>query len=185
MNCKDFRDELILYIGGHDLPEDIRAHLESCSDCRAFWTELNSVTGNLGKDSDFYLDEAELEASASGVDERIDRLELGRVTDARWAWKSFVPAVAAMVLLVGMSLIIYTAGWLSGNGGQAGLEVEDSLFVTVENGEVDVLSESDYEYILYQVSVDGRAATSEALFDEITEEELEYLQQNFDIGEIL
>ena len=185
MNCKHIQDELILHIGRPELPDDIRAHLESCSDCRALWSELTSAARGLGSDSDFYLDEADLEASVSRVDDRIDRLELGKVTDVRRAWMSYVPAMAAVVLLVGMSLIIYTAGWLNGNGGQTALGEQDSLFVTVANGDVDDFSESEYEYILHQVSIDSRAAATGVLSGDITEEELEYLDQNFDVGEIL
>lgn len=185
MNCEQIQNELLLYIGGYELPNDLREHLDSCSECRAFWTELSSVASGLGGDSDFYLDDAELESSVNRVDERIDSLELEKVIDVRSAWRSYVPAAAAVVLLVGMSLIIYTAGWLGGNGGQAVLPVEDSLLVTVGNGDIDVLNQTDFEYLLYQVSIDGRTATSGDLYDGITDQELEYLEQNFDVGEIL
>jgi len=185
MNCRNIQDELILYTGKRELPPDLQAHVNGCAACRSFWTEIISATAGLGSDSDFYLSETEIEASVSRVDERIDRLELGKVTDVRSAWKSFVPAAAAVVLLVGMSLIIYVAGWLNGDGGQTALDTPDTSFVTLENGDMGALSENDFEYILYQVSIDHLGTGSEVLFDDITEEEIEYLDQNFDVGEIL
>ena len=50
---------------------------------------------------------------------------------------------------------------------------------------LELLADAEYDYILDEFSASGKAATGEIIFEDITDEELEYLEQNFDIGEIL
>lgn len=49
----------------------------------------------------------------------------------------------------------------------------------VVDSDVDLLDDSDYAYLIQSSTM------SELILDDLTEEELEYLEQTFDIGEIL
>lgn len=185
MNCQQIKDELVLLIGADSIPQEIQKHLDSCDDCRAFWTELTAVTDSLGKDEDFYPDDATLESAVNRVDERIDQLEMKKVTDVRSAWFSFVPAAAAVILLVGVSVSAYLMGWFTPGNGQAGLTSPDTAWVTLENGDIDIIQNSSLDYVMYQSTAYDYTASTELLYEELTEEELEYLDENFDVGEIL
>ena len=180
MNCQQIKDELLLLIGADTIPPNIQTHLDTCAECRRFWSELTAAADTLGSDEDFYLDDAALESAVNRVDARIDQLELKKVTNVRSAWFSYVPAAAAVILLVGISISAYLMGWFTSGNGQAGLTSPDTAWVTLENGDVDILQDSNLDYFMYQST-----ASAELLYDELTEEELEYLDENFDVGEIL
>lgn len=116
MNCKQIQDELLLFVGDEHLPDDIRRHLDVCPECSAFFGEITSQADHLGKDDDFFMTDAELEASVAEVESKIDRLELEKVIDVRSIWRTYVPVAAAVVVLVGMSIVIKMSGLLEGNG---------------------------------------------------------------------
>lgn len=181
MNCQYIQDELLLNAGATVLPDNLQAHLDACPDCRAFRAELNSAIESAGVDTDFFLDQSAIEAQVAGVDRRIDELELGKVTDVRSTWMSFVPAVAAVVLLVGLSFTVYMMGWLSLDPEvSTGPDIDTTTIV-----EVDGIDESHISYIIEEHAAIQSASTSELLMEDLTEEELEYLENNFDVGEIL
>ncbi len=184
MNCPYIQDELLLNVGSEVLPDNLQAHLDACSDCRAFWTELCSATRTVGSDEDFFLDQSTIETQVANVDRRIDELELGKVTDVRSAWRSFVPAAAAVVLLVGLSSAVYMMGWFGSGPVLTDRPVEDTLMAQAPNV-MDIIDENDIDYILYEFAADRNASTSELLMEDLTEEELEYLENNFDVGELL
>lgn len=182
MNCQQVKDELLLYVGADSIPEDIRKHLDSCTGCRTFWSELTAVAKTIGNDEDFYIGDIELESAVNRVDARIDQLEMKKVTDVRSAWFSYVPAAAAVILLVGISLSAYLMGWFARGDSEAGLSSQDTSWVTIENGDVDIIENSGIDYVVYQSEY---PASAELLYDDLTDEELEYLDENFDVGEIL
>ena len=184
MNCQNIQDELLLNVGAEVLPDNLQAHLDACPDCRAFWAELSSAARTVGSDEDFFLDQSAIETQVTNVDRRIDELELGKVTDVRSAWISFVPAVAAVVLLVGISFTAYMMGWFGSGSVLTDRPVEDTLMAQADNV-MDIIDENDIGYILYEFAADRKASTSELLMEDLTEEELEYLENNFDVGEIL
>ena len=179
MNCQQIKDELMLLVGSDQVPDDLQKHLDTCDDCRKFWSELVSLTEGLGADDEFRLDRATIEAAVSNIDRRIDLRELDRVVEVGASWKAWVPAAAAMFLLVGISLIVYMVGGFGDRNGKAELPTKDSTWVIVENGELDALDENAVAYILHQ------SASYEMLGEDLTDEELEYLENNFDVGDIL
>ncbi len=185
MNCQNIKDELLLMAGGGSLPDDIQKHVDGCAECRAFWLELTAMAGNLGSDEDFYLDETELESSIARVEQRIDQLELNKVTDVRSAWLSYVPAAAAVVLLLGISFLAYMMGWFSSGDPGIADKSSDTALWGLENGDMDIIEESSIDYVMYQSATLNYAAPGTLLYEDITEEELEYLDENFDVGEIL
>lgn len=185
MNCQQIKDELLTLVGSETMPQEIQEHLNTCAGCRTFWAELTALTGSLGSDENFYLGETELQSAVDGVDARIDQLEMRKVTDVRSAWYSYVPAAAAVILLVGISISAYLMGWFTRGDGQAELTSPDTAWVVLENGDLDVIDNGSFDYVMYQSTAYDYTASAELLYDELTEEELEYLDENFDVGEIL
>lgn len=182
MSCQQYQDEMLLLVGADPLPDELQRHLNSCPSCRAFWSELTSLADAVGNDKDFFLDQATIESAVGSVDRKIDQLELKKVTDMRSAWFSYVPAAAAVVLLVGLSFAVYMLGWFGSNGELADSAVEDTLLA---GGAADVIDETDLDYILGGMAVDRSVSTSEILYEDLTDDELQYLEDNFDIGDIL
>lgn len=185
MNCRQVQDELLLLIDRQQLPDELRRHVDSCEECRRLWTELSALKENLGRDEDFEVDDETAESIVAAVDRRLDQLEMARVTDVRASWMTYIPAAAAVVLIVGISAVVYFSGWLSSNGGQAQAPTNDSLWVSLADSEVSYLDNTDLSQLLSAISVDNDEAMETILLEGMTDEELKYLEENFDVGEIL
>ncbi|UCG60756.1 MAG: hypothetical protein JSV52_10510 [Candidatus Zixiibacteriota bacterium] len=185
MNCQNIQDELLLMAGTERLPDDVQRHLDTCPECRDYWLDLTTTTENLGSEEDFYLDKTELESSIARVEERIDRLELEKVTDVRSAWLSHVPAAAAVVLLLGISFMAYMLGWFSNGEDPSTAGSQDTVWLSLENGDIDAIEESSIDYVMYRSATMNQTTSGELFYENLTEEELQYLEENFDVGEIL
>lgn len=185
MNCERIKDELLTLVGTDGVPRDIREHLDTCVGCRAFWFELSGLSASIGSDEDFYLSGAELESAVNGVDARLDRLEIKKVTDVRSVWYPYVPAAAAVVLLLGISIVAYLLGWFPSGNNQAGVTTPDFDWVSFENGDTDIIDNDNIDYVMYQSAACNYTASRDLMYDDLSEEELEYLDENFDVGEML
>lgn len=185
MNCQHVQDELLLLIDRRQLPDELQEHVDRCDRCRQVWTELCSLRENLGRDEDFEVDDQTVEAIVASVDRRLDKLEMARVTDVRASWMTYIPAAAAVVIIVGISVIVYLSGWLSTNGGQAQAPADDSLWVSLAENDISYLDNTDLTQLISQIGADHDEAIETILLEDITEEELEYLEKTFDVGEIL
>lgn len=185
MTCQQIQDELLLLIGEKHLPEELQKHLAGCEQCRSFYDELTSAVGQIGSDEDFFVGEAEVERMVQKVDEKIDTVELTKVTNISSIVASYVPAAAAVILVVGVSFMAYMFGWFGGNGQQMAWVHPDSTLVDVNPEIIAEIDDNDMDYFFYGSSTGDYQATSNLLFEEMTEEDLKYLDENFDVKEIL
>jgi hypothetical protein len=96
-----------------------------------------------------------------------------------------VPAAAAVVLVVGVSFMAYMLGWFSGNGQQMAWTHPDSTLVTVSSDIIAEIDDNDMDYFFYGNSSGDYQATGELLLEQMTEEDVRYLDENFDVKEIL
>lgn len=185
MNCREIQDELLLLIGQEALPDEIQQHLEQCADCRQLWSELKQQAKAVGSDEDFYVDDATVAHLTAQVDERIDKLELTKVTSISSAWKTHIPAAAAVLIMVGISFTVYLTGWLGGDGQQADVPQSGEPLIVVAEDEVEDIAQEELSDMLGGFFIDGDQAVQAVLQDDLTEIEYEYLDENFDVGDIL
>ncbi|MBU0985215.1 MAG: hypothetical protein KKA42_15175 [candidate division Zixibacteria bacterium] len=181
MTCEEAREHVELSFGGDELVDGLPEHLAACESCRRFHDELNGLTGQLGSDSDFHFN---VEDAVDAVTAQISGRESRPVVNL--SWMRYLTRVAAGVVLVAASYVSYQVGSHDLNGTTDPVsvgyvaEVDSWLSdttLTLDDETVDILIE-DYA----RRSVYG---AGEALLDDLTDDELEYLMENLDVGEIL
>ena len=188
INCEQARELVQLHFGSDELPDDLQAHLAECDSCRAYHDEMMNLAGSLGSDTDTPFSAEDLAGAAAGVMERIDRRPTVASYPAKWLRPML--RVAAVLLVVGLSYSSYRLGQESNFG--AGLDTLQALNTEADKLtallEYDIDEEMDEDLIGIVIDDYCRDASYEAtasLLDDISEEELEYLTENFEVGELL
>jgi len=200
MNCQLCQDELLLYAGQDRLPDDILNHLESCTLCREAWHEIKAVSERLGSDNDFIPVDFDADRFVADVERKIEAIPISAGASVRrpaqadrvtWiGWSRYLSAAAAILLLVGISLIgsresrRYADTGSAESGSFTGLDGSTSLLSLYE-GEVDQFDDAVLSVILSDFGGNGYFEASELLLDDLSSEELQYLEENFDVGEVL
>lgn len=200
MSCSNYQDELLLCAGREQLPEDLQDHLNRCASCRAFWAELQTALTKLGCDDDLVPDNLNVDEFVSGVCERIELIPPRQGFESRtqtksaevtWiGWHRYLSAAAGILLVAGITLI---GSWQSKG---LRVQVSDDVQVTTESdastailtlyeGEVDQFDEDMLDIILYDFGDKGFFEASELLLYDLSDEELQFLEDNFDVGDIL
>jgi len=194
MNCTQVQQEMMLLFGSGDLPEEIQFHLDSCPECRDFAVELEALQNRLGDDDDFFPTDSETERLVVSVDAAIDEFESRKIEPSKVVaiapsqnlFRGKYLAVAAAIVLV---LGAYLVGQFSVEMPPHSTNIEsDSLFSSVWS-ETD---EEQYEpndpavgMLINDYAETARLSGVDELLSDITEEEYEYMMENFDIGDLL
>jgi hypothetical protein len=187
MNCEQVQERLELLFGSHDLPDELSEHLRDCAICEACQNELADLEQQLGSDDDFVLSEDDLNFAVRAVERRTNRSTDSNNTSPTWLQP--VLRVAA-VLLVAIAFygtyqfglrqdatdLSDTAAAVNSNGGSI-------MSFYLDNDEVEI--DETMITVLIDNYSDGYLESGEVLLGDITAEELEYLLDNFEIGELL
>ena len=148
------------------------------------------LAGFLGRDEDFAPNDLEVEGLVSRLDARLDSLDTPRVQ--RMPWLRHLAAAAVITLLLGATMIGYL-----GNGSRIGDPVSAQLDVltlsAAENGllsflsdaELPLFEDTDVDLLLLEYTSGTGGEAAALLQDQLTDEELEYLSKNFDVGDML
>jgi hypothetical protein len=191
MSSDHYEDRDLDLLFGRKRPSDDSAGTPlSDSDHRQL-EQMQELASRLGDDTAFYPDESQIDRLVGQVDERISSLEAVKTT--RVPWFRYVAAAAAIVLLFGVFLMeqlseraefdYESANWsyelllAESEYPEAAALVLGDEQLTFDDDEIDVL--------LHEYSTDGHFNAGEMLLDDLSEEELQYLEENFDIGDIL
>ena len=188
MNCSHFQDQMLLLFGQKQLPEELQSHLAECPSCWDFWEELTGMNEKLGGDDLFFPNDAQAEQLASEVDtviEKIERDNVPVVTRIRKGWYERVPIAAAAALVLGIAIGTYLAGRTAFDTG--GAEIASGITSVASLYEVgnEELQESTVGSLIYDFTAQHSYEASEWLLNDLTEEELDFLENNFDVGDLL
>jgi len=192
MSCAECRQQLELSFGRKQLDPAVAEHLARCAECRAHWAELGGLADDFRGDDAFRLGPDTVEQMARRVDRRIDLIESVAVAHQAqpvdlWSWLSWaraVPAAAAVLLVVGVGI----AGYWLGRWEVEPVAVSAPVETTADAYGDEAFEEPDeltVQLLLDNFTSERRLNAGESLLDDITEEELRYLESNFDIGVIL
>jgi len=192
MICAECRQALELSFGQSQPEPAVAEHLAQCAECRALWTEMSLVADSFKSDDAFELDSDLVEQMAREVDRRIDLIDQTMPhyrpkPVGRWSllsWSGAVPAAAAVLLVLGMGLAGYWLGrWDVATDSPA--TTTTSSIIPETDQALEEPDELTVELLLDNFTSERRFNASESLLDDITEEEMNYLEKNFDIGAIL
>jgi predicted anti-sigma-YlaC factor YlaD len=188
MNCESARELIDLYFGHDELPDGLQTHLDQCDSCRIYHDELVRMAGGLGSDSDTPFSIEDLDRAAAGVAQRIDRQPT--VVPLSTKWLRPLLRVAAVLLVVGLAYSSYRVGVDSNFSADldtlqnADAEV-DELTILLEYEVEDEMDEDLIGILINDYCADASYEATASLLDDISEEELEYLTENFEVGDLL
>lgn len=185
MNCDQAREGLELQFGSDDYPAELVKHIDECASCRANEQELTRLIEGQGSHDDFALSEDELARAVESVESRIRPHRQTESISIKWS-RPLISAAAA-ILLLGVSFGAYQLG-------RDHAESEFDVRYTPEYGSLASVLEADLDEEmdegLVSILIDDYSAgdffgAGEALLGDISEEELEYLVENLEAGELL
>lgn len=193
MNCAECREQLEQSFGQTQLEAGLDEHLENCAECREYREPLARLAECIPDDTAFAVDADTIDRLVQNVDQAIDTSSGAKPISNRdshdyspWTLMKWLPAAAAVLLVVGVGFGGYFVGRTN----------FDPAITTIVQPVATGLSstdESDYdepdgpafEVLLTDFAADRPYDASEKLLDDITDEEMEYLAQNFDVGDLL
>lgn len=139
---------------------------------------------HLGDDADFYPSDAETAQLMARVERAIDSDHKTLRIDRRL--RTWIGAAAAIVLVAGASMIGFRFG--QDTGGTVSTDtvlVADASTVAAAE-EVEVALDHDQVALLIQeFAGDYASGAAERLLDDLTDDEMNYLEQTFDVGDLL
>ena len=187
MKCDKFHEEIELYFGRADLPDELAGHIAECESCRAFYEELNGMASELGTDSDFYPNELETEGFLKRLNDEIDQTQPAAVTSI--PWYKLAGIAASVILVVGISLLgnffNRNGANLEPTGANTAVLYYDDYQLALENSDLYELSDEQF-YILGNDYTSMRSYDAAGqLIEDLSDEELKYLEENFDVGDLL
>ncbi len=197
MNCKDVIELLETGFGVDDLPVGARQHIGQCPDCLALQQELESINHRVNQSSEFDFTDAEIESAVATVESKLDsepavtlpaKPENSEVT-MFGTWLRPMARIAAVFLFVAATYGAYRIGQLEVRTSfmSDSLVVSDSSPVELDWAESDSeeLDDAMISALIDDFSNQGYFEAGEAILDDLTDEEMEYFLENFDVGEIL
>ncbi|MDH3890867.1 MAG: hypothetical protein OEV49_07255 [candidate division Zixibacteria bacterium] len=193
MTCDEYRQQLEQSFGQTRLETSVLEHLKSCAECRRYWQQLAGLAEDIPDDQAFAIDAATVDRLVQKVDGVIN-LSNGTASlapsDSResspWSLLKLLPAAAALLVVVGVGVGGYFVGRTDLDPPTATNDQADAtLSGLVDESDYDEPDEPTYDILLSAFTTDRPYDASEKLLDDITDEEMEYLTQNFDVGDLL
>lgn len=195
MRRKERPDDLELLFGPQttiDGPTSDEAKLRE-------WQRMKELAAHLGFDGDFYPDDSEVEMLTARVDDAIDDLRpAGNFVLRRrlsvMTWLRRATATAVVVLLAGTGFLAY----LEHRAASQSPTLEDvgyeTVLMSLQKPDVvaaaigtdyQALDDNTIDQLLYDYTSNARYSAGERLLDDLSEDELKYLEKNFNVGDIL
>lgn len=191
ITCNEAREAVDLHFGLEELPIDLQTHLDECESCRAYHDEMTVFADSLGSDTDIPFSAEELDQAVSDVVERIDNQPtVVSVISPVANWLRPMLRIAAVLMVVGLSYSSYQLGLESSLGvGTDMLQLadaaDDRLNVLLDYDTDSEMDEGLIGILIDDYCADGAYEATASLLDDISAEELEYLTENLQVGELL
>jgi len=187
MNCQNIREQMELLFGFEPLPLEVEEHLASCADCRAYREELAALAGDFGAVTDIEFDEQEVGRAVALVDQAIAERASNGIISVNWLRQ--LTRVAAAVLIVAASWTAYRFGLSEGTQLSRVSEPLDGTYLAAAgdtySDESEYIDDEMVSALLQSYAPGGVLGSDQYLIDDLTDEEMEYLLKNFDVGELL
>ncbi len=177
MRCERVQEELMLNIGVEALSPEVLEHVGQCAECRAVKDDLDRVLPNALSDQAFSLSDQVLREIQEKVEKSIAPQRIFSVQRA-------LAIAASVVLVVGVSYVGFRSGGIDDPFNLPPDSSADTFVQTFDWLESDADSPS-MDALFESVDSDPYRSSYDLLLEEITDEELEYLENNLSAGELL
>jgi hypothetical protein len=185
MTCREYQDRLAECLGRPNLPADLATHVEGCSDCAEFLSEMRMISEHLGRDDDFYAEPREAEVVMQVVEREIRAA--AHITVLRPAWWTRVAGVAAAaVVILGAITVTWQFTQRPDTTSQTGTppQIADTSLLESQD-ETEELSSEVVQLLLYDVSTSDNFKAGDELLKDISDEEAVYLRTSLKAGDLL
>ncbi len=180
MDCSKVQEELLHNFPATDLDAAVEEHLAHCPECRRLRDEMITLGDAMGSDEDFYPDAHQAHLVLEQVEKAIERPRITRLNLYRP-----VAIAASAVLIVSVTLISLMMSRNDSSEIMPPTLVADSaeyFSSQVASGELDP---STLDEVFRDFTSNHGYQASDLLLDDISEEELQYLENNFDVKDLL
>lgn len=187
MTCRDIRVQMELNFGFEPLSPEIVEHLAHCAECRAYHNELAALAAEFNAVADIEFTEQEVGRAVALVDEAI--AQPTRTTIVPINWMRRLTRVAAAVLIVAASWSAYRFGLDEGQ--QLVYTSEPAATTYLASADDSYADESEYidedmvDALIQSYSPGGLVGSDQYLVGDLSDEEMQYLMEHFDVGELL
>jgi len=188
MTCSHFQEQMLVYFGQKQLPTDLQEHLAECTTCQAAWKELSNLGDRLGENDLFHPNDAQVDRLVSKISSTIEEMEQDKKHYVPWVrkvWYTYVPTAAAAALVLGIAIGKYMTGGTAPDSRVTEMAVNKTdISGLYEEGDQE-LDEDAVVTLIDDFTAQHSSDASEWLLDDLTEEELKYLEKSFDVGDLL
>ena len=173
MNREELRQELLLYAGQSELPVELLQALDEDAEMRAWFDEMQGISAQMGSDDDFVPDFLSADIFAARVDAAIQRQEK---RSPRFFGLQRVLSYAAAVLL-GVTSFYVADRWTEGQSQLQSFVDSDDPIEQLIYGELEMVDDGMVDILIEDYGRDVYFDAGERLLDDLTEEELKYLEE--------
>jgi len=188
MTCSHFQEQMLVYFGQKQLPTDLQEHLAECTTCQAAWKELSNLGDRLGENDLFHPNDAQVDRLVSKISSTIEEMEQDKKHYVPWVrrvWHTYVPTAAAAALVLGIAIGKYMTGGTAPDSRVTEMAASKTdISGLYEEGDQE-LDEDAVITLIDDFTTQHSSDASEWLLDDLTEEELKYLEKSFDVGDLL
>ena len=183
---QDTKDRLLEHFGDTDLPDDLTAILKTNPEARAFWDELHALDQGMPEDDAFYLDGADfdtlLERIETEIDTTVEQKHLRAISRPWYQAAAAAASIALMAVAVMLALDVQNPA-----SNTALLTTTTSVTTAADSDSITLIepNESTTAALISDFASRQSVEASEWLLDDLTDEEFEYLQENFQVGDLL
>lgn len=142
--------------------------------------DLSRLASQIPDDEAFAFTGAELERLIARTEAAIDAVETSRVTAIRSIWRRYLPAAAAVFVMVGAS-VMYTLY----DGSAPTPPMVNRNDTLLSDSAAMPTSDEDLSSMMTEINADGLLNGETLSWDELTEDEFNYLNSSLDAMEIL
>ena len=179
------RDELYEHFGDKQLPESLKHELDTDSDLKREWEELQAIEEALPDEASFGVSDAELDALCAAVDEKIDTANITSVRRYRFftpTWQRTL-ALAATLVLVAIGSLLFNH-YQPAEQTAVRSNTTDYTSALISGDDVE-MSDPMYNALLMNYTSGSTAEPASLLLNDLTDAEMKYLQKNFDVDELM
>ncbi|MEA1980916.1 MAG: hypothetical protein U9N54_08080 [candidate division Zixibacteria bacterium] len=178
MKCNEVKNELMLITDDKELTSSLREHLLRCADCKKYYEEMQNLLEDFGSDDLFSPTDSETDAMIKNINNEITKKKPTIIPLHR-----YLSIAAALILVLGVTYIARKTGEFD-KYKQPIYANSDSINRAENNSN---LLNDDYEmYGNYfeQLNLENYETDEEFLYY-LSDEDFEYLEDNFDVKELL
>lgn len=185
MNCDSFKNKISQRVGSIFLGVDEKEHLELCPECKNLYENYVALEKGLNDLVIEPLGAVEFAAMQQKLDDSINRYQ-------RRAISFYSLATRYGAGLVAVAFLFFVSLW---SGFEFGVYYSESnnqsdIYYLADNGDIEddedeSMNEEYIELLLYDYTESNGFNSGDMLLGDLTLDELEYLENNLDAGDIL